>query len=315
MTKIKTLLAGLCALVVLLAPARAADVRVINALDDFRTFRSQAQGKGFAEQERLWTAFEAKYPDVYQRIAFPRSDPGWEERRLAKLREAFARLPAAGGAIEAMMEGAEALAQRQAAAFRKTFPDLPADMLVVFVPIATFNAAVRPAETMSVYGRAALVIGVDYVLDNRDVVDSLFAHEFFHVYHFGKLAGRPSNSTMASPLWIEGLATYVSAVMNPAVAPASILLDPALAEACTPANVRAWAKDYQQMLGQDASSPALQRAWFRSVSDAKPRRRGYCLGFHVARVLARGNSLQEMAAWDETVYQPRIAAALSELAD
>jgi hypothetical protein len=289
-------------------------VKVINSLPDFEQFWSEAQGKPFEEQERLWTSFEAKYPDIYERIVFPRSDPNWRQRRLDKLRTTFARLPALAPRIIALMRGADSTAEHAAERFRQDFPDLEPGTPVVFIPIATFNAAVRPPEVLPRYGRYTLVLGADFIIDNHDVLDVDFAHEFFHVYHFGKLRDRPNGSTMAAPLWVEGFATYVSAAMNPSAAPASIFMDAELASACTPANVARWSKQYLHIAGQGADSPELQSAWFRIVSATRPRRRGYCVGYHVARVLAASNKLSDMAGWDETVYQAQVASALRTLA-
>lgn len=290
--------------------ARCQEVRIVNSLGDFERFLAQASGKDFPQQEVLWREFEARYPGIYEDIVFPRSDPDWRARRIARLKTSFARMPEMAPHIVAMMRRADAIANGQAALFRKVFPDLQPGTSLVFIPLSTFNVAARPTA----YGPFSLVVGVDYILQNHDVLDSLFAHEFFHVYHFGKLKDRPHGSTMASPLWIEGFATFVSAQLNPTVAAVSILMDPALAAACTPDNVRRWASDYRAIVRQDADRADLQAAWFRMTTPEPLARRGYCLGLHVARLLAEATPMQTMATWDETVYQPKIEAALDVLA-
>lgn len=303
----------------LLAPAAAASpaLKVVNTLSDFRQFWAAAAGKPFAEQEQLFSAFEARYPDIYQNIVFPRSDTGWKERRLARLREAFTRMAAPGGfaRIEAMMARADTIAAGQAAAFARDLPGLARGTPVIFIPVSTFNAAVRPAEVMTSYGQRALVIGVDFLLDNGDALDVVFAHELFHLYHFDRLEGKPFGSTMATPLWIEGFATYVSERLNPGQPARAIYMDEALAAACTDANASAWAAQFLPLLGRGASDAAAQKDWFRITGDAPLKRRGYCLGAKVAAQLAaQGETLASMAAWDETVYEAKIGAALKGMA-
>jgi hypothetical protein len=43
-------------------------------------------------------------------------------------------------------------------------------------------------------------------------------------------------------------------------------------------------------------------------------RRGYCLGYHVAKRLAAGATMGTMASWDETVFQAKIEGELRALA-
>ncbi len=312
MTKPIKAAAALLSLAALLdcGAATGQEVRVINSLGDYERFLAAASGKQFEQQEQLWAAFEARFPDIYQDIVFPRSDPNWRAKRRARLQHAFQQLPVAAPRITEMMRHADVIANGQAALFRNAFPDLQPGTPLVFIPISTFNVAAQPTS----YGPRSLVVGVDFILENHDVLESLFAHEFFHVYHFGKLEGKPYGSTMASPLWIEGFATFVSARLNPAVPPESIFMSPALAAACTPANLRAWAAEYLKFMHSSAGDVELQSAWFRIATPQPLPRRGYCLGFHVTQLLARDHSLASMASWDEIVYQPHIEAALKELA-
>jgi hypothetical protein len=313
------LLAAAVVVSALLAPPGAAGqaLKVVNTVGDFRQFWTAAAGKPFSEQEQLFRAFEARYPDLYQNIVFPRSDPRWQERRMARLREAFPRMAAPGGfaRIAAMMDRADAIAAAQAAVFAKSLPGLARGTPVIFIPVSTFNAAVRSADVMTSYGQRALVIGVDYLMDNGDALDVVFAHELFHLYHFDRLEGRPFGSTMATPLWIEGFATYVSERLNPGQPARAIYMDQALAEACTDANASDWAAQYLPLLGRDAGDAALQKDWFRSTGDAPLKRRGYCLGAKVAaKLAAQGETLAAMAAWDETEYEAKIGAALKVMA-
>jgi hypothetical protein len=308
------LLVALSLLAGLLLPGYAfGQIRVINTLTDFEQFWGAAQGKPFEQQEQLWAAFEAKYPDIYQGIVFPRSNPNWQQSRTSKLKSAFSDMPAMAPRIMAILEQADAIANAQLATFLKEFPDLAAGTPVIFIPLSTFNAAVRPAAVMTSTGRTSLVLGVDYLIENDDALDAVFMHEFFHIYQFDGLEGRPYGSNMASPLWFEGFATYLSARLNPSVATKRIYMDSELATACTPDNIRKWSGEYLQLYRKEVDK-AMHTAWFRVSTKERPKRRGYCVGAQVVQLLAQSHSLLEMAKWDETIYEPHIGAALEKLA-
>ncbi len=304
------------ALAVLLAgPALAQSVTVISAYDDFARFWAAAKDTDGAEQERLWASFEAKYRDVYDEVVFVHDAPDWQARRSAELRAAFARLPAEQAAFDALFANAATITATQLASFRRAFPDLHDGMTVVFLPLLPFNAGSRK---LARYGGDTLLIGVQKVVENGDALPVLFAHEFFHMYQFDALKALTSGETMASPLWYEGLGSYVSAVMVPQASPAQVLMSAPLAQACDAKAVRQWSRQYLQIVARAWSGEqgaSMHKEWFRSTGSAPIKRRGYCVGYHVAALLAKTHTLQQMAHWDEPTYLPEVSAALRTLAD
>jgi hypothetical protein len=72
-------------------------------------------------------------------------------------------------------------------------------------------------------------MGVDFIAERNDNLNVLFSHEFFHTYHEDHLKPGDSGRTMATPLWKEGLATYISGVLNPDQNDAVLLMDTELA--------------------------------------------------------------------------------------
>ncbi len=70
-------------------------------------------------------------------------------------------------------------------------------------------------------GQAHMLFGVDAIaiLHGPEDMPSFFAHELFHIYHRQVMGARlpdPDSVTWWS-LWEEGLATYVSQRLNPAL--------------------------------------------------------------------------------------------------
>ena len=203
------------------ALAMAQTVRVISSYDDFRQFWSQARGKEFDEQEKLWTVFETKYSAVYDEVVFPHDSPGWREHRSAALRAAFAALARDEAPFDALFAHAAKLTAAQLARFHAAFPDARNVVTVLFLPLLPFNAGPRHIER---YGGDTLLVGVQQVVDNHDQLPVLFAHEFFHMYQFDALKAMRSGETMASPLWFEGFASYVSAVLEPNAGAAQVFM-------------------------------------------------------------------------------------------
>jgi len=205
-----------------LAPAQT--VKVISAYDDFRQFWAQARDQEFSKQEALWAVFEAKYGEVYDEVVFPHDRPDWQAHRSAALRAAFAALARDEGPFDALFAHAATITTTQLARFRAAFPDQHSNLTVLFLPLLPFNAGSRHIAR---YGGDTLLVGVQQVVDNHDVLPVLFAHEFFHMYQFDALKDLRSGETMTSPLWFEGFASYVSAVLEPNASAAQVYGRPA----------------------------------------------------------------------------------------
>jgi hypothetical protein len=176
------------------------------------------------------------------------------------------------------------------------FPDLPNDVVVYLVPsLFSFNGKVAKLPSS---GRAALFIGVDFVAKRNDNLDVLFSHEFFHAYHDGKIATGDMNSTMASPLWKEGFATYVSGLLNPTQPLDVLLMDKVLAEDCKSKDkISDMAKAYLPLLETDGET--TYEDWFLMSGPTRPTRRGYCLGYFAVQEIAKSHDLSELTTWSE----------------
>ncbi len=287
----------------------AQELVIVNNAEDFKQFWSQAKGKKFADQAVLWLSFEKTYQDVYENLVFPRSNPNWEGDRAAVLKKSFDRILAIETPLFASLDTANSVALSQAKRFKGVFPDLEDGTPVIFIPISQANGT---AITLPTYGKRALVIGLDTILNLHNNLDVVFSHEFFHIYHFKQLDGEAFGETMTTQLWVEGFATYESLVLNPGANYEAIFMDASLASACTPENVREWSKQYLAIYRQPVDTNLL-KAWFRMSGLELPKRRGYCLGYYVIKLLAKETPLAVMAKWDENTYVEKTGWALNQL--
>ncbi|MGE0634196.1 MAG: hypothetical protein AB7O96_17410 [Pseudobdellovibrionaceae bacterium] len=279
--------------------------QIINMGPDFEVFLETSNGLDPEGALHQWEMFESKYKTIFDEAIYRTTEENWEERREKKRKEFFFKLPQLKDKMSKMFSEATEIVTQQEALFRSHFPDLPATFYVVFMPsLFSFNGQVRE---ISGFPSDPVLIGVDMTIERGDSLNVLFSHEFFHAYHDWKLANKRIGQTMASPLWIEGFATYASGLLNPRASDEELLLDGELAKACKdPQAVAEMAKLYLEIL--DSTGP--YKDWFLMNGTTKPVRRGYCLGLQVIRKVALKSDLTQMIAWDEKEFSVAIRKAL-----
>jgi uncharacterized protein YjaZ len=145
----------------------------------------------------------------------------------------------------------------------------------------------------------ALVLGVEMIdrIETPAQMPVFFAHELFHRYNY-RVAGFSDDPGDHQPiwrtLWAEGLATYVSAKLNPD-RPLSdaMLFPPDLAERAAPQIERL----ARALRDNDAPNPGLYAEYFEvgSTKSGIPPRAGYYVGYRVASLAAREYSLYRLA--------------------
>jgi hypothetical protein len=123
----------------------------------------------------------------------------------------------------------------------------------------------------------------------------ILSHELFHVYHFqiNPLPRDPDQVELYRLIWQEGLATYVSQVLNPDASLADVLLDPRLAKE-GPRFIPMLA---HVLLGQLESKDDNTVALYLSYRKGGqiPARMGYLIGYEIAKRLAATHPLTELA--------------------
>lgn len=177
--------------------------------------------------------------------------------------------------------------------FKARFPDYrPTHDIVVLHSLGEMDGGVR-----TINGKSYLVFGVDSMVKyhGNGNESAFFHHELFHTHH-SAVGGCKSNAVW-SGLWSEGLATYVSKVMNPGANNVELLLDfPSGMADRTQAVLPAALAQLEAVLDKE-DNQSVGGLFYGSVDDGSglPRRRGYYLGMLVAQEAAKGRDLNELA--------------------
>jgi hypothetical protein len=284
--------------------------QLLNLASEYDTFVKAAEGQDASSTVAEWLQFEARHQNIYDDAVYRKSEPGWQKRIEQRRSQFFAEYEKFTPQMKALFAKAEDVVQEQEARFRRVFPDLSPTIPIVFMPsLFAFNGKV---QFLRDYGRPGLLMGVDFIVKRNDNLNVLFSHEFFHAYHHSHLAEGSTGKTMATPLWKEGFATYVSGVLNPREADEVLLMDSALAKACADSQaVSKMASEFLNVIDSDGTNSYGD--WFTMTGATQPTRRGYCLGLIVIRELVKKYPVIEMVNWDEGRFSQEARAVLLSL--
>lgn len=288
-------------------PASAAtDCTVVDLMP---AFWQALAGRDPAAQVR--TAVIDPHPDLYN-DNFVRLPTG------AKWQEKFARERTY---VEANRSEVTAAEQYLAAnvpgymqAFRKTFPDYRCDFKFYIAP--SFGNMDGSATVMN--GKHLILFAPDVIarIHKLDELKVLIDHETFHIYHHqatGELGVDESAiPTIEVALWSEGLATFVSWRMNPAVSLDVALLQPGIPEGARP-HLPAIATELLAHLGERNESTYARYFQGGKQPDGYPSRAGYYVGMLIAQNLSKRYSLQELAHLKGPMLREALVSELQQL--
>ncbi len=274
--------------------AAAPPFQVTSLARDFVDVWDATQGLPSAERvSRFKQTVALGFPAFYgiARYQGKRTQAG-QDARIAQALEEFGPQRAA---YLATVTQFDADLPRYSASFQAAFPD--------FVPIPTYflhSLGEMDGGTREFAGVPVVVFGADMMtrLHTGHDQGALFHHELFHTYH--RLASvECPQAGMWQPLWREGLAVHVSQVLNPRATEQEMLLDfPAGSLALTKTQLpAAWAQLARVL---DDGDEALYGPLFSTSKDDSdlPPRRGYYLGYLVARELGKTRDIHALAALD-----------------
>jgi hypothetical protein len=298
---------------------------VISLAADAAGFLAAAKGKPIDEQIALWDRLiEAPHVALYDQVVWETASHRDAGARKARLLAARLRAEAAiADDLPSAFDRIEWLARREVPRFHERFPDARSDVPIYLALSPTFDA--KGAILAEPSPRVVLVFGVDSVVLFHDDLDVVFPHELFHVYH-ATVSGFLSDGVMpgvdlSTPLWEEGLATYVSSLFQPNASDGQLLMQEALGRVPAgevPALARAFLRDAGSP-AIDPDRPEVFARWFHgsgpSVTPTTPNRAGYLIGLHVARLIARTTPLQQMVHWRPSEAREPVLAALRTLAN
>jgi Predicted Zn-dependent protease (DUF2268) len=286
-------------------------LNLVDSHDAVQDFLDATVDTPASEWMKAFEELESKYPEFYQNIAFRKGREGWEERRTKLLEHFFATLPSTRDRIRKLNDEQKILVERAAKNFKTFLPDARLDVDVYFLPGFTFNGKVD--KVMPEATSESLFVAIDRVVEWESDVAVLMAHELFHVHHFEQPA--PKGRTLTTGLWTEGLATFASGVLTETLDTETLFMDAKLADACNKPDVVAqWSREFNEVADMQETDPGADQVyaqWFLGNGGAEIARRGYCVGYAVAKELwSQGVTLAEMVSWGGETYERRIHAIL-----
>lgn len=164
-------------------------------------------------------------------------------------------------------------------------------------------------------GKVHLVFGADMMAElNPDGnAAPLFHHELFHIMHQQRFSC--DTQPVWAALWGEGLAVYASEVMNPRASEKELLLDfpQGMANATRAKLPAAWAHALSKLDSTD-DKVALEMFTMSDKDASLPVRRGYYLGYLVAKEAGKTRGLSELAALDCHQARTLVAETVRKLA-
>lgn len=295
-----------------------ATVPVATAFEDFWRV---ARDRPFEEQLSAWDRLiESPREELYASAVWEKpTHPNWREQKRRLLEARFGDYRRLAEELPKMARAVQAELPGRMVRFRRLFPDAPLQAPVQLVLAPNFDAKSGLLRD----GSPVLVLSVDSLLLEHADLEVLFPHELFHLYQ-ARRAGIENDGVMRDadltlPLFAEGLATYVSALLAPGHSDGELLLQENLGKipiARLPEIARRFLKDASAGAA-DPAHPEPFKRWFnagvkRDASDL-PDRTGYWLGLQVVRELKRTHSLRELASWSPQRAQRETRAVLGAL--
>jgi predicted Zn-dependent protease DUF2268 len=227
------------------------------------------------------------HPEVYDRPQVFKTDPETLEKYLTELDE---YLPAIKN-IHQRFNDQRASIQTK---FLRTFPGFNTSRARVYLMLSLFRFDGKiPHDNPHM-----LLLGLDGLAKFHGPnvrLPVILSHELFHLYHFqiNPLPRDADQVELYRLIWQEGLATYVSQVLNPDASLADVLLDPRLAKE-GPKFVPLLAHGLLAQLESRDDETAARYLSYRRGGQI-PARMGYLIGYEIAKRMATAHRLTELA--------------------
>ena len=194
--------------------------------------------------------------------------------------------------------------------FEERFP-IPAGgaQIILTASLGSFDGMTAELE-----GVPTILLAVDGIAlfhpEDYDV-QPLLHHELFHLHHAERWQGAPADS-LGAAMWHEGLATYVSGVLNPDASATEIYGTPTLVREVKAELPKLALAAADQLDSQDQA--VLDRFLTAGTDGEFPQRCGYVLGALVAEELAKTMTLDELTELRGEELTAALGASLRELA-
>ncbi len=196
------------------------------------------------------------------------------------------------------------------ASFSARFPDFQMTYPVWMV----HSLGVADGPKRAIAGRDVFLIGLDVIARLHPGENgAFFHHEILHLYHGQHYRQSPA---LFSHLWGEGLAVYVSRVLNPSATAREILLaddSGPLEEKVNPVLAALAARLLADFHSEDFR---IHNKYFGSSSREPgiPPRAGYYVGYLLAQKMAGRYTIEELIQLQDDVLAPGLEVRLKTMA-
>jgi hypothetical protein len=236
---------------------------------------------------RLVDYLRRECPEIADRLHIAEMTSEDSERYLVELQRRSFAIRSLARRFAAIHSGVEQQ-------FVQMFPDFRPSRTTVYLTVSRFRFDGKvPHDQLD-----SLLLALDGMAKfhgGNAPVAVIFSHELFHLYHFqiNPPPTNPDQLPLYRLIWQEGLACYVSGVLNPAAPLRDILFDPRLA-AEGPKFVKSVACKLLKDLESTDDTETAEYLTYRAIG-ATPPRMGYLIGYQIVAELATKHSLVELA--------------------
>lgn len=192
-----------------------------------------------------------------------------------------------------------------------TFPDF-----VIDIPFHICHSLGEcDGGTRKLAGQECMILGLDVMakVHTFDNEIPFIQHELFHIYHLQLY--KPSNNSpynedaLYNGLWLEGLATYISFILNPSASYAELLLD--IPKDLVVDTTKDLKSICQALLDNFYSiDPDQYKKFFLFSSSPFPSRCGYYIGFLVVKAISSYTPFMTMIHFSEQDFIPLLEKEL-----
>jgi hypothetical protein len=274
---------------------QSADFEVINIADDFYTLYQSSK-----------TSTEEKRAEQFSKYFTSQFAPFYSDKSFVKAIEGFSLIEV--GYLSKNKRLSKDL-NSSMESFIAIFPDFKSETpIYILHSLGRFNGATRELN-----GKSYLMFGVDLMAKYHTWQNDtpFFHHELFHVYH-EKLF--QCKDELWCSIWTEGLATYVSHKLSPSATDDELMLN-------IPSNlvkkIRSRQLDSLVDLKKKFYSKKTETysSFFNFAKDETklPYRRGYYLGYILAKQIGKNYSLEQLAKMDKKTVESLLLKELDSL--
>ena len=289
------------------ANAKSADNLIVcDLVPDLYSFLRVAPKEKESRAKLFAQTMIRPHPEIYNRPEVFKTDIGTLEQYLDGLNP---YLPAIQH-IHQRFEEQRASIQTK---FLDAFPDFNASKARVYLMLSLFRFDGKiPHDNPRM-----LLLGLDGLAKFHGAevrLPVILSHELFHVYHFqvDPLPRNIDEIELYRLIWQEGLATYVSQLLNPDASLADVLLDARLAQE-GPKYVPTVARSLlSQLESTDDATTALYLSYRRDGQI--PARMGYLIGYEIAKKMAATHPVTELARLRGWALQNLVRREMQSLA-